>query len=81
VSPLELARQARTAAREAEQQAVALFRAAFPVGAPVSWKRGAHVQRGWVYAHGYGDSLTVRNTRTGRTLKVSHYDVFEGDNG
>lgn len=72
------ARRLKLAAERAEQEAIAAFKLAFPLGGTVAWEdnRGG-IQYGFVERHGYGDRIKVLNGATGACYWVQAYRVFQ----
>lgn len=51
----------------------------FPVGAPVSWRKGKHVQHGVVTMNTCDDRVEVRNYHTNATLFITAYDIVRAE--
>ncbi|MBB3386023.1 MULTISPECIES: hypothetical protein [unclassified Rhizobium] len=73
---LELLVGAYQAAENARIEFEKTFRRLFQPGTPIRWKRDVHVQTGSVKLHAYGPYLFALNERTGKTLKISCYDII-----
>jgi len=60
------------------KMAMEKFLSAFPVGCDVTWMHGPYPQRGQVLEHieCHGD-LWVKNSNTGKTVKVSAYNMTQ----
>jgi len=70
-------RQARADQALAEKSTRLAFAEAFPVGGPISWKKGHHVQIGKVISHlDWTECIRVENSRTGIRLNIRFYDVM-----
>lgn len=50
-------------------------------GTPLIWERGDRVHRGTVVRECYGTDMIVRNSQTGRELRISAYDVIRAMKG
>jgi len=78
---LELLVGAYQAAENARIEFEKTFRRLLPPGTPIRWKRGASAQEGSVKFHAYGARLFALNERTGKTLKISCYDIIRAAGG
>lgn len=76
--PLIIARDGLNAAETVFERVV---KAALKPGTATIWERGGRVYRGTVVRDCYGTDLIVRNSETGRELRISAYDVIRAMEG
>lgn len=72
------AKRLRQAAQQAEMDAVAAFKRAYPIRSEIAWTyMSSTLQHGWVALHSYGDRVMVENAATGKSYWITHSRVLD----
>ncbi len=49
----------------------------FPIGGSIRWQRGLYPQNGVVEGHGFGSVLLVRNSETGKKIRITEFEILQ----